>query len=92
MRIWLCGGTTESTITKPSSLLLYDTDDAHHRRGYVRGVDHGFHLVAKVGMTERTLAAQRGGPRRFTTLVRVHTYAHQIGLRRFEVDLAGYHN
>lgn len=55
-----------------------------------RGVPGGFVLVAKVGMRERTLGAQRGGVRIFKSANGVVGYARTAGVRHLDFDLAGF--
>ena len=55
-----------------------------------RGVPGGFVLVARIGMRERTLGAQRGGVRLFKSANGVVGYARQAGVRHLDFDLAGF--
>ena len=57
----------------------------------VRGVPGGFVVVVKIGMTERTLRAQkRTNARVFTTMDGIVGYCTSAGIRRMDVDLAGH--
>ena len=55
-----------------------------------RGIPGGFVLVARVGMRERTLGAQRGGARIFKSANGVLGYAKTAGVRHVDFDLASY--
>ena len=57
----------------------------------VRGVRGGFVVVVKVGLAERTLRAQkRADARIFATMDGIVGYCTVAGIRRIDVDLAGY--
>lgn len=57
----------------------------------VRGTQGGYVLVVKVGMNERTLSmTQERRPRVFVTLDGLASVAKRYGLRRLDLDLAGY--
>lgn len=56
-----------------------------------RGVPGGFVVVVKVGMTERTIRAQkRTNARVFATMDGIVGYCTAAGIRRIDVDLAGH--
>ena len=56
-----------------------------------RGTQGGFVLVVKVGMQEKALSmTQERRPRVFVTLDGLASVAKRYGVRRFDVDLAGY--
>lgn len=56
-----------------------------------RGVPGGFVVVVKVGMAERTIRAQkRTNARVFATMDGIVGYCSAAGIRRIDVDLAGY--
>jgi len=56
-----------------------------------RGTMGGYVLVVKVGMAEKTLAmTQQRRPKVFVTLDGLASVAKRYGVRRFDVDLAGY--
>lgn len=56
-----------------------------------RGTMGGYVLVVKVGLSERTLAmTQQRRPRVFVTLDGLASVVKRYGVRRFDVDLAGY--
>lgn len=52
-----------------------------------KGVPGGFVLAMRDGLDEQLLRAQRGGPRRFKRLEALANYLHNLGARRFEVEL-----
>ncbi len=57
----------------------------------VRGTQGGYVLVAKIGMRERTLSmTQESRPRVFVTLDGLASVARRYGVRRLDLDLAGY--
>jgi len=56
-----------------------------------RGTVGGYVLVARVGMAEKALSMTRQKtPRVFTTLDGLASVARRYGVRRLDVDMAGY--
>lgn len=76
------------TINSPKLKTLVEAGAVQHL--VCRGVHGGFVLVAKVGLRERTLEAQRGGVRTFKSANGVVGYARTAGVRHVDFDLAGY--
>lgn len=52
-----------------------------------RGVHGGFQLVVQIGLDERVLRTQRGGPRLFRSLDAIVPYMKSLGIARFEVSI-----
>lgn len=75
-------------ISSPKLKTLIEAGALQHL--IARGVPGGFVLVAKVGMRERTLEAQRGGVRIFKSANGLVGYARTAGARHVDIDLAGY--
>lgn len=57
-----------------------------------KGVPGGFVLAMREGLDEQLLRAQRGGPRKFKRLEAVASYLHDVGAKRFEVELDQWSN
>lgn len=56
-----------------------------------RGIPGGYVIVVRVGLNERFVRGQRAKvPRVFKTLDGISGYCRDAGVRRFDVDLAGY--
>jgi len=76
-------------IGTPGLKTLVDAGAVNHLSA--RGVPGGFVLVVKVGLTERTVRAQKqSNARVFATLDGVAGYCSAAGIRRIDVDLAGH--
>ena len=56
-----------------------------------KGIPGGFVLTVQIGLEETLLQAQRGGARRFRRLDALASYVRELGLGKFEVDLAAWH-
>lgn len=52
-----------------------------------RGVHGGFQLIAQIGLQERVLRTQRGGPRLFRSLDAIVPYMKSLGMARFDVSI-----
>lgn len=57
-----------------------------------RGAPGGFVLAMYIGVEERVLSAQRGGPRLFKHLDTLASYAQKLGFSVLEVDLSTINN
>lgn len=75
-------------IDTPKLKILIEAGSVHHLS--VRGIPGGWVLVAKVGSGERILHAQRGQVRVFRTLDGVAGFSRECGVRKLDVDMAGY--
>ena len=54
------------------------------------GQKQGFSLAFKVGSLERTLATAKGSVRLFASLDTVGAFVRNLGINRFEVDMASH--
>jgi len=54
------------------------------------GKGSGFAVMVRLGATEKTLATSRGQVRLFASLDTVGSFVRELGISRFEVDMAQY--
>jgi hypothetical protein len=59
-------------------------------RARITGQQRGFNLVFQLGNTEKTLATARGTIRLFASLDTAGAFVRDLGIPRFEVDMASH--
>jgi hypothetical protein len=80
---------TSQLIDAPHLKLLVEAGAVQYLTA--RGIPGGFVIVVRVGLNEKTVRGQKvKAPRVFTTLDGISNYCRAAGVRRFDVDLAGY--